>query len=291
MELEIKTWLKDIDRSIEEIYSFLPSEKNFIEFQNDLKSKKAIERNPKDFLAHLELGRAYQKLGLYENAIAEYKEAIRWEPIYSAAYQGLGGSYGEMRQYDKALEAYQKALNIASVRGEKGYTTNERNSIRPTLDVNGIWGGYTGEGAKTVIASTAYAKISMRLVPHQDWHEITRLFSDYFTSLAPEGTTVTVKPHHGGIPYVMPTNHPGYQAAHKAYEHTFGVAPIPQRSGGSIPIVALFEQELGCKSVLMGFGLDSDAIHSPNEHYGLFNFYRGIETIPYFFEYYAELKK
>lgn len=193
-----------------------------------------------------------------------------------------------MAQAPFDLDAYQKALDIASVRGEKGYTTNERNSIRPTLDVNGIWGGYTGEGAKTVIASTAYAKISMRLVPHQDWHEITRLFSDYFTSLAPEGTTVTVKPHHGGIPYVMPTDHPGYQAAHKAYEHTFGVAPIPQRSGGSIPIVALFEQELGCKSVLMGFGLDSDAIHSPNEHYGVWNYFKGIETIPYFYQYFVE---
>lgn len=188
-----------------------------------------------------------------------------------------------------SLEAYKKALNIKDVYGEKGYVTNERNSIRPTLDVNGIWGGYTGEGAKTVIASKAHAKISMRLVPDQDWHEITELFSKHFKSIAPAGVTVEVKPHHGGQAYVTPMDHIGYQAASKAYETTFGTPSIPHRGGGSIPIVPLFEKELGSKTILMGFGLNSDAIHSPNEHFGIGNFLKGIETIPYFYKYYTEL--
>jgi len=189
------------------------------------------------------------------------------------------------------LEAYKKALDINAVYGEEGYVTNERNSIRPTLDVNGIWGGYTGEGAKTVIASKAYAKISMRLVPHQDWEEITDLFKTHFESIAPAGVTVKVTPHHGGQGYVTPIDSIGYQAAEKAYEKTFGKTPIPQRSGGSIPIVALFEKELKSKTILMGFGLDSDAIHSPNEHFGIWNYLKGIETIPYFYEYFTALKK
>jgi len=197
----------------------------------------------------------------------------------------------EMAKAPFSLDDYKKALDIDAVYGEKGYTTNERNSIRPTLDVNGIWGGYTGEGAKTVIASKAYAKISMRLVPHQDWIEITELFTKHFKSIAPKGVTVKVTPHHGGQGYVTPTNSIGYQAASKAYESTFGKKPIPQRSGGSIPIVALFEEELKSKTILMGFGLDSDAIHSPNEHFGLFNYFKGIETIPLFFKYYTELSK
>ena len=188
-----------------------------------------------------------------------------------------------------SLENYKKALDIDAVYGEKGYTTNERNSIRPTLDVNGIWGGYIGEGAKTVIASKAYAKISMRLVPNQDWEEITALFKTHFESIAPTGVTVKVTPHHGGQGYVTPIDSIGYQAAEKAYEHTFGKTPIPQRSGGSIPIVALFEKELKSKTILMGFGLDSDAIHSPNEHFGIWNYLKGIETIPYFYEYFTEL--
>ncbi|MFC4634099.1 dipeptidase [Dokdonia ponticola] len=188
------------------------------------------------------------------------------------------------------LENYKKALDIDAVYGEKGYTTNERNSIRPTLDVNGIWGGYTGEGAKTVIASKAYAKISMRLVPHQDWKEITELFKTHFESIAPKGVTVKVTPHHGGQGYVTPIDTIAYQAAEKAYEKTFGKTPIPQRSGGSIPIVALFEKELKSKTILMGFGLDSDAIHSPNEHFGIWNYLKGIETIPYFYKYFTELK-
>ena len=197
----------------------------------------------------------------------------------------------EMAKAPFSLENYKKALDIEAVYGETGYTTNERNSIRPTLDVNGIWGGYTGEGAKTVIASKAHAKISMRLVPHQDWEEITKLFKTHFESMAPKGVKVKVTPHHGGQGYVTPINTIGYQAASMAYEATFGKKPIPQRSGGSIPIVALFEQELKSKTILMGFGLDSDAIHSPNEHFGIFNFYKGIETIPYFYKYYAELFK
>ena len=197
----------------------------------------------------------------------------------------------EMAKAPFSLEAYKKALDINAVHGEKGYTTNERNSIRPTLDVNGIWGGYTGEGAKTVIASKAYAKISMRLVPGQNPDRITELFCEHFESIAPDSVRVKCNPHHGGLPYVTPTSDIAYQAANKAYTHTFGVPAIPQRSGGSIPIVALFEQELKSKSILMGFGLDSDAIHSPNEHYGVFNYLKGIETIPYFYTFYTEAKK
>lgn len=189
------------------------------------------------------------------------------------------------------INAYQKALDIDTVYGEKGYTTNERNSIRPTLDVNGIWGGYTGEGAKTVIASKAYAKISMRLVPHQEWQEITELFKNHFESIAPAGVTVKVSPHHGGQGYVTPIDNIAYQAASKAYETTFGKTPIPQRSGGSIPIVALFEKELQSKSILMGFGLDSDAIHSPNEHFGVWNYLKGIETIPHFYQNFTDMSK
>lgn len=195
----------------------------------------------------------------------------------------------EMAKAPFILDNYKNALDIDAVYGEKGYTTNERNSIRPTLDVNGIWGGYTGEGAKTVIASKAYAKISMRLVPHQEWKDITELFKNHFESIAPEGVKVLVKPHHGGQGYVTPIDTIGYQAASKAYETTFGKKPIPQRSGGSIPIVALFEKELQSKTILMGFGLDSDAIHSPNEHFGIWNYLKGIETIPYFYQYYTEL--
>lgn len=197
----------------------------------------------------------------------------------------------EMAKAPFSHEAYCKALDIEDTYGEKGYSTMERGSIRPTLDVNGIWGGYTGEGAKTVIASKAYAKISMRLVPDQDPEEITRLFKDHFESIAPKGTRVKVTPHHGGEAAVTPIDSIGYKAASLAYEKTFGKKAIPVRSGGSIPIVAMFEKVLGLKTILMGFGLDSDAIHSPNEHYGLFNFYRGIETIPYFYKHFTDLSK
>jgi acetylornithine deacetylase/succinyl-diaminopimelate desuccinylase-like protein len=197
----------------------------------------------------------------------------------------------QMAKAPFSLDAYKAALNIEEVYGEKGYTTMECNSIRPALDVNGIWGGYMGEGAKTVIAGKAYAKISMRLVPHQDWNEITQLFKTHFESIAPKAVKVKVTPLHGGQGYVTPIDNIGYQAASKAYQQTFGKVPIPQRSGGSIPIVALFEQELKSKTILMGFGLDSDAIHSPNEHFGIFNYLKGIETIPYFYKYFAELFK
>ncbi len=185
-------------------------------------------------------------------------------------------------------KAYEKSIGIDAVFGEKGYTTMERNSIRPTLDVNGIWGGYIGEGAKTVIASKAYAKISMRLVPNQASDKITKLFQTYFENAAPKGTKVKVTPHHGGEPAVTPIDSDGYRAASKAYEKTFGKKPIPVRSGGSIPIVSMFEKELNSKTVMMGFGLDSDAIHSPNEHFGIANYYKGIETIPYFYKYFTE---
>jgi len=191
--------------------------------------------------------------------------------------------------YDE--EEYKKEIDIPAVDGEAGYSTRERGSIRPTLDVNGIWGGYTGEGAKTVLPSSAYAKISMRLVPHQNPAEITQLFKDYFESIAPDSVTVKVNPHHGALPAVTPIDSAGYQAASKAMEKSFNKKPIPMRSGGSIPIVALFKEVLGLKTVLMGFGLNTDAIHSPNENYGLFNFYKGIETIPYFYQEFTQLSK
>ena len=188
------------------------------------------------------------------------------------------------------IEAYKQDLDIDDIRGEKGYSTSERTSIRPTLDVNGMWGGYIGEGAKTVLPSKANAKISMRLVPNQDPKKISKLFADHFKKMAPDSVKIKVIPHHGGEPAVTPTDTVEYKAAAKAMKTTFGKEPIPQRGGGSIPIVALFEEVLGVKSVLMGFGLNTDDIHSPNEHYGLFNYYRGIETIPYYFHHYAELK-
>ncbi|MEN8746014.1 MAG: dipeptidase [Polaribacter sp.] len=197
----------------------------------------------------------------------------------------------EMAKAPFDIESYKKSIDIGDVYGEKGYSTNERNSIRPTLDVNGIWGGYMGEGAKTVIASKAFAKISMRLVPNQDWRNITELFKNHFESIAPKSVSVKVTPHHGGQGYVTPIDTIAYKAASNAYETTFGKTPIPQRSGGSIPIVALFEQELKSKTILMGFGLDSDAIHSPDEHFGIWNYLKGIETIPHFYKNFTELSK
>jgi acetylornithine deacetylase/succinyl-diaminopimelate desuccinylase-like protein len=187
------------------------------------------------------------------------------------------------------LDDYKKDLAVEDVCGETGYTTLERTGIRPTFELNGIWGGYTGEGSKTVLPSQAFAKISMRLVPNQTTDKITELFTKHFTSIAPKGVKVKVIPYHGGEPVVTPTDSIAFKAASKAMEKTFGKKPIPTRGGGSIPIVALFEKELGLKSVLMGFGLDSDLIHSPNEHYGVFNFMKGIETIPLFFQYYTEM--
>jgi acetylornithine deacetylase/succinyl-diaminopimelate desuccinylase-like protein len=186
------------------------------------------------------------------------------------------------------LAEYQKDLGIAEVKGEAGYSTIERRGIRPTLDVNGIWGGYIGEGAKTVLPSKAYAKISMRLVPHQVSQEITELFTKHFNAIAPASVKVKVTPHHGGEAAVISTDSPAYRAASKAFEEAWGKTPIPTREGGSIPIVALFQKELKLDPILMGFGLDADAIHSPNESYGLFNFYKGIETISHFYRFFTE---
>ncbi|MCH1611861.1 MAG: dipeptidase [Flavobacteriales bacterium] len=195
----------------------------------------------------------------------------------------------EMAKAPFNLSEYMLDLSIDNVYGEDGFTTNERNSIRPTLDVNGIWGGYIGQGAKTVLPSKAHAKISMRLVPNQSSEKITELFESHFKKIAPEYVKVKVTPHHGGEGVVIPTDFPAYLAAKNAMETTFGKTPIPVRSGGSIPIVPMFEEVLGLKTILLGFGLDSDVIHSPNEHFGLFNFYKGIETIPYFYKNYANL--
>ncbi len=197
----------------------------------------------------------------------------------------------EMAKAPFSLDAYKKDLDINDVIGETGYSTLERTSIRPTLDVNGIWGGYIGEGSKTVLPSKASAKISMRLVPNQSSDKITALFKKYFESVAPASVKVKVSAHHGGEPVLTPTDSIAFKASSMAMEKTFGKKPIPTRGGGSIPIVALFEKELGMKSVLMGFGLDSDNIHSPDEHYGIFNYMKGIETIPYFFKYFTELSK
>ncbi|MFC2097428.1 dipeptidase [Bacteroidota bacterium] len=195
----------------------------------------------------------------------------------------------EMSRAPFNLDEYKKALDIKDVCGEKSYSTNERTGIRPSLDVNGIWSGYTGEGAKTVLPSKASAKISMRLVPYQDNEKISQLFKKYFESIAPEYVKVSVKFLHGGQAYVSPTTTLAYKAADMAYTKTFGKKPVPIRSGGSIPIISSFEEILGIKSILMGFGLESDAIHSPNENYPLWNFYKGIETIPYFYKYFTEL--
>jgi acetylornithine deacetylase/succinyl-diaminopimelate desuccinylase-like protein len=191
--------------------------------------------------------------------------------------------------FDEA--SFKTDLGIDALYGEKGYTTNERTGIRPTLEVNGMWGGYTGEGSKTVLPSKASAKISARLVPNQSSSKITALLLDHFKKIAPAGVSVKVSEHHGGEPYLTPIDSKAYQAAAKAIEKTFGKMPVPVRGGGSIPICALFEKELRVKIVFMGFGLDSDNLHSPNEKYDIFNYYKGIETIPYFHQYFAELSK
>ena len=190
-----------------------------------------------------------------------------------------------------SIDEFKESIGIDNEHGELGYTTIERQSIRPALDVNGIWGGYTDEGSKTVLPSKAYAKISMRLVPGQNWREISSLFSKHIKNITPKGVNSKVTEHHGGEPYVAPTNTIGFQAASKAYEDVFNLKPIPTRDGGSIPIIALFEKELDSKTILMGFGLDSDAIHSPNEHYGVSNFLMGIETISKFYYHFTNLYK
>ncbi len=197
----------------------------------------------------------------------------------------------EMAKAPFSQAEFNKEMGVDEEYGEEGYSTNERTSIRPTLDVNGIWGGYIKEGAKTVIGSKANAKISMRLVPNQSSEEITELFTKHFKSIAPKSVKVKVTPHHGGEPVVTPTDSIPYKAAEKAFEQVWGKSPLPMREGGSIPIVALFEKELGIKTVLMGFGLGSDAIHSPNESYGIFNYFIGIETICAFHKHFSELAK
>ena len=207
--------------------------------------------------------------------------------FYDKVQELSAAERAEMALAPFSEDEFKTSIGLPATAGERGYSTPERTGIRPTLDVNGIWGGYTGEGAKTVIASQAHAKISMRLVPHQTSAEISALFQSHFRSIAPAGVTVTVMPHHGGEPVVTPTDSVAYKAAADAMETTFGQRPVPTRGGGSIPIVAMFKSELGLDTVLLGFGLDSDAIHSPNEHYGVFNFLKGIETIPHFYRNYA----
>lgn len=212
---------------------------------------------------------------------------ITIEGFYDDVADVSDAERAEMAKAPFDIEEYKRGLGVDATRSENGYSPMEGTSIRPSLDVNGIWGGYIGEGAKTVLPSKAYAKISMRLVPYQDPNDITKKFEDHCKKIAPPSVKVKVTPHHGGEPVVIPTDFPGYQAASKAMEETFGKKPIPERGGGSIPIVALFEKELGLKSILMGFGLNSDDIHSPNEHYGVFNYLKGIETIPLFYKHYA----
>lgn len=229
------------------------------------------------------------------NALAEMiaslkddKNRVTIKGFYDDVLEVSKQERSEMAKAPFDLDTYKEEIGLDKVGGEHGFSTIERTGIRPSLDVCGIWGGYTGEGAKTVLPSKAYAKISMRLVPNQDSKKVDKLFEDFFTSLAPEGVSVKVKSLHGGQGYVAPIDTPAYQAASKAIEKTFGKLPVPFRSGGSIPIVSDFEEVLDVKSILLGFGLESDAIHSPNENYPLENFYKGIETIPYFYKYFAE---
>jgi acetylornithine deacetylase/succinyl-diaminopimelate desuccinylase-like protein len=210
--------------------------------------------------------------------------------FYDDVIESTDAERAKMAEAPFDLNEFKQDLGIANVWGEKGYSTNERTGIRPTLEVNGIWGGYTGEGAKTVLPSKAFAKISCRLVPNQSSTVITEKVLNYFKSIAPDNVTVTAFEHHGGEPYSTPIDSHEYQSAAKAIATTFGKEPIPVRGGGSIPICSLFEQELGLKIVFMGFGLDSDNLHSPNEKYDIVNFYKGIETIPYFHQFFAEKK-
>jgi acetylornithine deacetylase/succinyl-diaminopimelate desuccinylase-like protein len=210
--------------------------------------------------------------------------------FYDDVIESTDAERAKMAEAPFDLNEFKQDLGIANVWGEKGYSTNERTGIRPTLEVNGIWGGYTGEGAKTVLPSKAFAKISCRLVPNQSSTIITEKVLNYFKSIAPDNVTVSAFEHHGGEPYITPIDSHEYQSAAKAIATTFGKEPIPVRGGGSIPICSLFEQELGLKIVFMGFGLDSDNLHSPNEKYDIVNFYKGIETIPYFHQFFAEKK-
>ena len=224
------------------------------------------------------------------SSLSDENNRITIPGFYDNVAEVSEGERAEMAKAPFTDEAFKKELGINAVHGEKGYSTLERVSIRPTLDVNGIWGGYTGEGAKTVIASKAYAKISMRLVPNQTSAEITELFTKHFNNIAPDAVKVKVKPHHGGEPVVTPIDSVGYRAASASFVKVWGKEPIPMREGGSIPIVALFENELETSVILLGFGLDEDAIHSPNESYGVFNYLKGIETICEFHHQYAKMQ-
>jgi len=219
-------------------------------------------------------------------SLTNEKEQVTIPGFYDDVLISSGVERAEMakRPYDE--KQYKKSIDVDALMGEESYSTHERLGIRPSLDVNGIWGGYTDKGAKTILPAMAYAKISMRLVPNQDSLKIAKLFEEHFKSIAPAGVKVKVEYLHGGQAYVSPIDSAEYIAASKAMEEAFGKKPIPVRSGGSIPIISTFEKTLGIKSILIGFGLDEDAIHSPNENYPLFNFFKGIETIPLFYKYY-----
>jgi acetylornithine deacetylase/succinyl-diaminopimelate desuccinylase-like protein len=248
----------------------------------------------KDLHSGLFGGAVANPANILVNLIASLKDEKQCITIPGFYDDVIDLSMEERQKMAKApfnLETYKKALDIDEICGEEGYTTPERTGIRPTLDINGIWGGYTGEGAKTVIPSKAWAKISMRLVPNQDHIKISKLFEDHFKAIAPPYVKVKVTALHGGQGYVSPTDMPAYKAAEKAYEKAYGKLPVPVRSGGSIPIISTFEEKLGIKSILMGFGLESDAIHSPNESFTLDQFYKGIETIVYFYGFFAEEMK
>jgi acetylornithine deacetylase/succinyl-diaminopimelate desuccinylase-like protein len=209
--------------------------------------------------------------------------------FYDDVVESTDEERAKMAEAPFSEEEYKNDLGVTALWGEKGYSANERTGIRPTIELNGIWGGYTGEGAKTVLPSKAFAKISARLVPNQSSHAITEKLLNYFKTIAPAGVTVKAEEHHGGEPYMTPIDSKAYKAAAAAIKATFDKDPIPVRGGGSIPICALFEKELGIKIVFMGFGLDSDNLHSPNEKYDIANFYKGIETIPYFHQFFAEM--
>lgn len=211
--------------------------------------------------------------------------------FYDDVLESSASERAEMAKAPYDEQEFMKDLGVTALWGEKGYTTNERTGIRPTLELNGIWGGYTGEGAKTVLPSKAFAKISCRLVPNQTSAKMTKLVIEHLEKIAPPYVTIKAAEHHGGDPYLTPVDSIEYRAASKAIEATFGKTPIPVRGGGSIPITSLFESVLGLKTVFLGFGLDSDNLHSPNEKYELANFYKGIETIPYFHQFFAEMKK
>ncbi len=225
------------------------------------------------------------------SSLQDDKQRITIPGFYDDVIEVSPDERVEMAKAPFNKEAYKSAIDVKELWGEDGYSTNERTGIRPSFDICGIWGGYTGEGAKTVLPSKAYAKISSRLVPDQDHLKMAAMIQKHLESIAPESVTVNCQSLHGGPAYVSPTDSKAYMAADKAYNEAFGIKPVPVRSGGSIPIISTFEKVLGIKSILMGFGLESDAIHSPNENYPLFNFYKGIETITYFYKHYVDIMK